>query len=140
MMRYLVLIYRLVIPTQIRMLWSVQSREIIRPCTGRRAKLEKEDETNKGNHDRISEVVGSERDLMIHAIVKLTDWLTIIIIQCSYVWWQNGKIDTTTRTPHHAGYKMDGNEGVRLPPKFGRNLQVFFHIAHVMAYKLLYDY
>lgn len=82
------LIYRLVIPTQIRMLESVQSREIIRPCTGRRAKLEKEDETNKGNRDRISEVVGSERDLMIQTI--------IIIIQCSYVWWQNGKIDTTT--------------------------------------------
>lgn len=41
-------------------------------CTGRRAKLEKKDETNKGNNDRISEVVG-EGDLIT----------TIIIIQCS---------------------------------------------------------
>lgn len=38
---------------------------------GRRAKLEKKDETNKGNNDRISEVVGSE------------GYLITIIIQCS---------------------------------------------------------
>lgn len=49
-------------------------REMVRqsqcPCTGAGRNG---DETKKGNNDRISEVVGSERYLIIHAIAK---WLT----------------------------------------------------------------
>lgn len=41
---------------------------------GRRAELERKVETNKGNNDRISEVVGSERYKIIRAIIA--NWLT----------------------------------------------------------------